>query len=166
MNARSVRLRESRRIEDFLPVMHEVELGDRFLLSMLHWCGFGSRSTPLDFWQVFLIEIAAEQAGVTGLYRPPISDARIFWIGWFGVRPKFRRQGIGREVLRLVRERARMLDGQELWVYTGVTDHAALRLYSSNGFEQLGPGASHAPGLTMEPSDIVFRLRLSEPSTA
>ena len=162
----SVHLAESRRIEDFLPVMREVEFGDRFLLSMLHWCGFGARSSPLDFWQVFLIKSESETAGVSGLYRPPASSDGIFWIGWFGVRPKFRRQGIGRDALRLLRARAKMLDGRELWVYTGATDDAALRLYSSAGFERLGPGALHAPGLTIEPSDIVFRLQLSEPSAA
>jgi hypothetical protein len=38
---------ETKDIQMFLPVMKEIDFGDRFLLSMLHWCGIGQRSTPI-----------------------------------------------------------------------------------------------------------------------
>jgi hypothetical protein len=38
-----VELVSTREIELFLPVMREVDFGDAFLLSMLHWCGIGKR---------------------------------------------------------------------------------------------------------------------------
>ena len=51
----TVELVETKEIQMFLPVMNEIDFGDRFLLSMLHWCGIGQRSTPLDYWKVFLL---------------------------------------------------------------------------------------------------------------
>ena len=67
----TVELVNTREIEMFIPVMKEIDFGDRFLLSMLHWCGIGRRSTPLDFWQVFLLRAQGEVVGVSGLYRQP-----------------------------------------------------------------------------------------------
>jgi hypothetical protein len=48
----TVELIETKDTQMFLPVMKGIDFGDRFLLSMLHWCGFGQRSTPPDYWQV------------------------------------------------------------------------------------------------------------------
>lgn len=156
----NVQLIESRRLEDFLPIMQEVDFGDRFLLSMLHWCGFGARATPLDFWQVFLITSRAEINGVTGLYRPKGSSETVFWIGWFGIRPVFRRAGIGSAATRLLIDQATRLSCRELMVYTGASDAPALEFYPRLGFERLGPASIHAPSQTMDDSDIVFRLLL------
>jgi len=51
----TVELIETTEIEEFIPVIKEIDFGDRFLLSMLHWCGIGRRSTPLDYWKVLLV---------------------------------------------------------------------------------------------------------------
>jgi hypothetical protein len=53
----TVELITTKEIDLFLPIMRELaaDFGDPFLLSMLHWWGFGSRLAPLEFWQVFLI---------------------------------------------------------------------------------------------------------------
>jgi hypothetical protein len=37
----TVELVSTRQIELFLPILKEIDFGDRFLLSMLHWCGIG-----------------------------------------------------------------------------------------------------------------------------
>ncbi|MBS0657745.1 MAG: GNAT family N-acetyltransferase [Verrucomicrobia bacterium] len=156
-----VQLLESRRIDDFLPVMRELEHGDRFLLSMLHWCGFGQRSTKLDYWQVLLITHRAEVAGVTGLYRPPDSDSSVFWIGWFGVRPKHRRSGVASAAIELLVDRARRQGARELKVYTGAHDSAALAFYEGFGFDRIGVGSAHADGQPIEVTDVVFRMQLA-----
>jgi hypothetical protein len=93
----TVELTTTKEIELFLPLVKEVadDFGDPFLLSMLHWCGFGSRPAPLAFWQVFLIRTLAEVVGVSGLYRQPGSPAHLCWLGWFAIRQKFRRKGLG-----------------------------------------------------------------------
>src|SRR6266436_1726363 len=91
----TVELVETKEIQMFLPILKEIDFGDRFLLSMLHWCGIGRRSTPLEFWQVFLIRSDQEIVGVSGLYRQPGAPEHVCWLGWFAIRPKFRRQGFG-----------------------------------------------------------------------
>src|SRR6266446_6337041 len=54
-----VELLETKALRMFIHVTREIDFGDRFLLSMLHWCGFGRRSTPLDYWKVFLLRVRA-----------------------------------------------------------------------------------------------------------
>jgi ribosomal protein S18 acetylase RimI-like enzyme len=157
----TVELVETKEIQLFLPVMKEIDFGDRFLLSMLHWCGIGRRSTPLDYWKVFLLRAASEIVGVSGLYRQPGMAETVCWLGWFGIRPRFRRQGFGRNAIYALIEVARTLDCKEFWVYTGSSDHVAVGFYQSLGFELLGTAADCAPGLTMDDSDIVLRRTLS-----
>src|ERR1700732_5478315 len=90
-----VELITTKQIEMFIPILQEIDFGDRFLLSMLHWCGIGQRSTPLEYWQVFLIQAQCEIVGVSGLYRQPGMPSTICWLGWFAIRPQFRRHGFG-----------------------------------------------------------------------
>jgi RimJ/RimL family protein N-acetyltransferase len=144
-NGNTVELITTKEIELFLPVMKELadDFGDRFLLSMLHWCGIGSRPAPLEFWQVFLIQTGKETVGVSGLYRRSESPTHLCWLGWFAIRPKFRRKG--------------------LWVYTGASDEAARHFYTKLGFELLGSARDRAPGKTMDDSDIVLKLQLGAP---
>ena len=152
-----VELIPSRDIEHFLPVLREIDLGDRFLLSMLHWCGIGQRSSPLSYWQVYIIRNTSEIVGVTGLYQRPETEKHIYWLGWFGIRPQWRRQRLGSESVRRVIEKAKERGGRELWVYTGAADQPAVRFYLSLGFEVLGTATSTAPGQTMAESDIILK---------
>ena len=157
----TVELVETKEIQLFLPVMKEIDLGDRFLLSMLHWCGIGRRSTPLDYWKVFLLRAAGEIVGVSGLYRQPGMAQTVCWIGWFGIRPRFRRQGFGKRAMHALIDFARHIAVEELWVYTGSSDKIAINFYRGLNFEELGAAADWAPGRTMDNSDIVLRRILS-----
>jgi ribosomal protein S18 acetylase RimI-like enzyme len=152
-----VELVETKEIEEFIPVMKEIDFGDRFLLSMLHWCGIGRRSTPLDYWKVFLLRAGGEVVGVSGLYRQPGMLHNVVWVGWFGIRPRFRREGFGTSTMHALMDVARNMGYQELWVYTGSSDDAAVCFYKSLGFEVLGSAAGWAPGRTMVDSDIILR---------
>ena len=76
----TVELVETKEIQMFLPVMKEIDFGDRFLLSMLHWCGIGKRPKPLQFWEVFLLQAKAEIIGVCGLYRTPDTPPARIWV--------------------------------------------------------------------------------------
>jgi ribosomal protein S18 acetylase RimI-like enzyme len=147
-------------IEMFLPVMKEIDFGDRFLLSMLHWCGISQRSTPLDYWKVFLLRSAGQVVGVSGLYRQPGMPATVCWVGWFGIRPRFRRQGLGTRAMHSLWDFARSIACQELRVYTGSSDDIAVRFYKSLDFETLGTAARWARGQTMDDSDIILRRML------
>jgi len=157
---RSVELVDTKRIELFMPILKEVDFGDRFLLSMLHWCGIGHRSTPLDFWQVFLIRSAKEIVGVSGLYRQPETPEQLFWLGWFAIRPKFRRRGLGGAAIEAIKDYAPTVGCKELWVYTESSDQVAQSFYLSQEFELLGSASDYAHGQTMSDFDIVLRRRL------
>jgi ribosomal protein S18 acetylase RimI-like enzyme len=157
----TVELVETREIQLFLPVMKEIDFGDRFLLSMLHWCGIGRRSTPLDYWKVFLLRAEGDVVGVSGLYRQPGMAQHVCWIGWFAIRPRFRRQGYGKSAMCALIKFAQSIAAKELWVYTGSSDDIAVSFYKSLGFEVLGAAADWAPGRTMDNSDIVLRCILS-----
>ena len=161
-NSDTVELITTKEIELFLPLMKELadDFGDPFLLSMLHWCGFGSRLAPLEFWRVFLIRTRQEIVGVSGLYRRPGSLTHLYWVGWFAISPKFRRKGFGSAAIHGLVDHARTIGCKELWVYTGAPDKAARYFYTKLGFEVLGPAHSYAPGQTMDDSDIVLKLRL------
>jgi ribosomal protein S18 acetylase RimI-like enzyme len=155
-----VELVETKEIQEFIPVMKEIDFGDRFLLSMLHWCGFSRRSTPLDYWKVFLARARGDVVGVSGLYRQPGMPHNVCWIGWFGIRPRFRREGFGTRAIHALFDVTRSIGCQELWVYTGSSDDAAVCFYKSLGFEVLGSAADWAPDQTMDDSDIVLRRML------
>jgi GNAT superfamily N-acetyltransferase len=155
-----VELVSTKEIELFLPLMREIDFGDAFLLSMLHWCGIGKRSRPLDYWQVFLLRAKTQIIGVSGLYRQPGMPSHVCWLGWFAIRPQFRRQGLGSAAIHAICRIARGAGSIELWVYTGCHDDVARSFYLSLGFEILGPASDYAPGRTMDDSDIILKLRL------
>jgi RimJ/RimL family protein N-acetyltransferase len=157
---KSVELFETKEIELFLPIMREIDFGDAFLLSMLHWCGIGKRSAPLEYWRVFLLRLKSEIVGVSGLYRQPGTPAHIYWLGWFAIRPQFRRQGFGTAAFHRLADLARNARSKELWVYTGSNDNVARTFYLSLGFEVLGRASDYAPRRTMDDSDIVLRRAL------
>jgi RimJ/RimL family protein N-acetyltransferase len=156
----TVELVSTKQIELFIPILKEIDFGDRFLLSILHWCGIGRRSTPLEFWQVFLIRSDREIVGVSGLYRQPGAPKHVCWLGWFAIRPTFRRQGFGTAAIHVLANYARTVDCKELWVYTGCTDEIARSFYTRLGFELIGSAVESAPGRTMDDSDIVMKRML------
>ena len=157
----TVKLVKTKEIEQFIPIMREIDFGDKFLLSMLHWCGIGHRSTPLDYWQVFLIQAHSEIVGVSGLYRQPSTAPAACWLGWFAIRPKFRRQGLGTAAIAAVCDFADNLAYKELWVYTDAADNVAIKFYTSLNFQLLGAARDCASGKTMADSDIILRRTLS-----
>jgi RimJ/RimL family protein N-acetyltransferase len=141
-------------------VADQAFVGDRFLLSMLHWCGIGHRSTPLDFWQVFLIRSAERIVGVSGLYRQPGTPKHVCWLGWFAIRPMFRRRGFGSAAIHVLAEYAETIDYKELWVYTDGANEPAKTFYSKLGFQLLGSVREYECGQTIDSSDVVLKLRL------
>ena len=156
----SVELFSTKEIELFLPLMREIDFGDEFLLSMLHWCGIGRRSKPLEYWQVFLVRSQNETVGVSGLYRQPGMPPDLCWLGWFAIRPKLRRRGLGSAAIDSLASHARTINCREIWVYTGADDHIARDFYISLGFEVIGPAHEWAHGKTTNLSDVVLRREL------
>ena len=79
-----VRLLESREISLFLPIMKELdEFPERFLLTMLRWCGYGRpRHQPLKVWYVYVGLLKDEPVGVTGIYCDDETPPGVCWVGW------------------------------------------------------------------------------------
>ena len=88
----------------------------------------------------------SEIVGVSGLYRQPGTPAHIYWLGWFAIRPQFRRQGFGTSAIHQLSYVARNGGSTELWVYTGSNNNTARTFYLSLRFEVLGPASDYAPG--------------------
>lgn len=162
----NVHLIQSRDIMLFLPVIQEVELGDRFLLSMLHWCGIGKRASELQLWEVYLTMDDAIPVGVCGLYQNPGMPTHLAWLSWLGIRESFRQRGVGSAMLASLVNLAQSKHGfSELWVYTDAKDKSVHRFYERAGFQFVGDGESIAPDVVMSPTDKVFRLSLDSAST-
>ena len=72
--------------------------------------------------------------GITGLYFYP-EDPESAWLGWFGIRQGFRRQGLGSEALRLVEETAAARGCRFARLYTDARNNAAaIAFYKANGY--------------------------------
>src|SRR5260221_13963800 len=136
---RTVELITTKEIDLFLPIMRELadDFGDRFLLSMLHWCGIGKRAKPLLFWEVFLLRANREILGVCGLYQMSETPASLAWLGWFGIRPAFRRRGYGSSAIHSLADRTRKMDCNVLLGSTGASDEEANHFSKKPSFPRL-----------------------------
>lgn len=144
-------------IVDFIPLLKELEFGDQFSLAMLRWCGIGQHDATISFWEVYIAKWAAESIGVMGLYQLADTPSHVVWMGWFGLRPQFRRQGRGTMMMDRLTEYARSFEFQELWVFTNYDNFAAISFYENYGFLRLGEAVDICPGKTHELSDIILR---------
>jgi len=150
---------DSQEIVDFLPLLKGLdELGDRFRLSMLHWCGHGQRATPLDYWRVHLVRQDGTTIGVCGLYRPPNESLDVFWLGWLGILRPYRRQRIASFILKRMHEEAQALGAKEIRVFTESRNAAVQTFYAKNGYTPMGVAAVFAPGQGCDPNDLVLRI--------
>jgi ribosomal protein S18 acetylase RimI-like enzyme len=87
--------------------------------------------------------------------------SHVCWLGWFAIRPQFRRQGFGTAAIHRLYDATRTAGSTELWVYTGLDDDVARSFYTRLGFEVLGPASEYAPGKTTDNSDIVLKRILA-----
>ena len=85
-------------------------------------------------YEYYLIEKDGVRVGVIGLYRYP-EDPESAWLGWFGIRKGFRRQGLGTEALRLFEEAAAERGCRFARLYTDAENNdAAIAFYKANGY--------------------------------
>ena len=77
--------------------------------------------------------------GIIGYYLPEV-DKNAAWLGWFAIKPEFRRKGYGEKaVIHLIgylKKRYPFLE--VLRAYTDITNIGALKFYKSMGFQQDG----------------------------
>lgn len=147
----------SRDFSDFEDVVGELApaFGDRFPDSIKNWCGIGSRPYPLPFWRVYLITVGGEHAGVAGLYRRDKDPADECWVGWFGLRRRFRGRGCAAAAIRALLELARIEGFRRIRVYTAADNESAIKVYERAGFKV--EGQKHAAtGRSADPDGVVL----------
>ena len=85
-------------------------------------------------YEYYLVLEAGECAGITGLYTCA-EDADSAWLGWFGIRDRFRRKGLGSKVLRAFETEAAARGFRFARLYTDAEDNdAAIAFYKANGY--------------------------------
>lgn len=77
-----------------------------------------------------------EIVGITGHY---ISYDKI-WLGWFGVKRKFRKHGLGKDILKATADIAYSFGYYKLSLYTSAKTEYVHRFYENNGFEEYRRG--------------------------
>jgi GNAT superfamily N-acetyltransferase len=140
------------------------ELGDRFLLAMLRWCGYGRpRFRPLREWHVYVGLLGNEPVGISGLYRETDIPGDLDWLGWFGVRPAYRRRGIGLRILQQTIEISASRNSTRIVLHTDPHGASVHRFYESAGFRRLGVSEDVLPESAFDNfdrGDLIFEYRI------
>jgi GNAT superfamily N-acetyltransferase len=81
---------------------------------------------------------SGEVVGLTGLYQDQ-KDEKTVWLGWFGVHPSSRKQGIGSFLLGYTIKEATRRGFSILKIYTSTdkSERAAHKVYEVYGFNKL-----------------------------
>lgn len=70
-------------------------------------------------------------------------------LGFFGVKKKYRHEGLGRSLLSRFTEEAKERNAHKIWLYTSPSLLPAVKLYISNGFVPEGFLRKHTHGLDL-----------------
>lgn len=107
--------------------------------------------TDNEYW---LLSVNGEYVGISGIYSLAI-DPSSAWLGWFGIIPRFQRQGFGRQAIMLYEERARQMGFKYARLYTGRFDNEiAKTFYEHNGYKEEYYNCPEDPGCEVEPLSI------------
>jgi ribosomal protein S18 acetylase RimI-like enzyme len=133
---------QSYQISDYTLIIEKLkdELGERFPHSIRSWCGLETRPYPLVNWNLYLAS-DVQGGSILGLYsyyQQPGDPPEKFWIGWLGVLPEYRRQGLATQFLAKVIHSVKVYRGEELWVHTDRSNIAAIQLYMQAGMSYWG----------------------------
>lgn len=72
--------------------------------------------------------------GISGVYADNTEEC---WLGWFGIRPEYRRRGYASSILKLQLEIMKNYGYKICRLYTNeVINNTAVKLYIKNGFEK------------------------------
>lgn len=100
-------------------------------------CGYFQYNYALkcgkDYWKYWLVYDDNDIVAITGLYSDfEITETNSIWLGWFGVRPKYRKQKIGTKVLKFTIDEAYKLTEKYpikyFRLYTSIDENATAQL--------------------------------------
>ena len=85
-----------------------------------------------DHVRYYLAKKDDKIVGITGIYYYDLNSA---WIAWYGILKKYRKQGLGRELLRSTTNLAASMGFKCIRLYTDFIDYQnAIHLYEKEGF--------------------------------
>lgn len=114
------------------------EVGEKWLWSSRLGFDDAKLANSIHAQNVELFEVMYEGsvAGIVELCRHTAKDIEI---SFFGLKPEFTGQGIGRDLMHLTMNHAWTVEAQKLWLHTCTFDHpAALKFYMGCGFQPTG----------------------------
>ena len=88
------------------------------------------------FMRYWIVDDGKDDVGMCGLYS---ADETACWLGWFGIRPGFRRRGYAAAMFRRMEDVARGMDYKEFRLYTDkVFNRVAYDMYVRRGMREDG----------------------------
>ena len=85
-------------------------------------------------YEYFLLYQNDDCVGITGIYNN-LDNQDSAWLGWFGIRERYRRHHLGSEALKIFEEMAVARGYQFARLYTDAENNdAAIAFYQSNGY--------------------------------
>ena len=87
---------------------------------------------------VYVACVGGHIAGVIGYARDYLSTDFSYWLGWFAVHDKFRRQKLGSRLLRRVEKDLKSIGKKKVFVSTEDSNTIAKSFYTRHGFRTEG----------------------------
>lgn len=105
------------------------------------------KTSEFEFW---LIKKDSDYIGTVGIYTLP-EDGESAWLGWFGILPQYRRQGIGSLAIAHYEKVARERGFRYARLYTNrLNNERAKSFYRANGYVEENYSCDYDPGTEIE----------------
>ena len=134
-------IREANRrdLKDILRIINEYERYDLEFARRYYKRFFSNKSDEItEKDKVYVAFFGEELAGVIGYCRDYFSTDYSYWLGWFVVKSKFRRNKIGTTLLGKVEKDLKARKKRKLFVSTEDYNAVAKSFYTKNGFRTEG----------------------------
>ncbi len=158
---------QSRNIYEYGPILEPLaeDFTELFYHAVLVWCNVISDSQPNLVWEVWLIKLNNESVGICGLYslgnlnkeNIPVNKNDIkceeLWLGWLGLIPKLRNNGLGQQILEHLIINAKKIGCKRLYSYVD-KNGAPLNFYKKHGFEVIGKVKEYCEKNEVDPDNF------------
>jgi ribosomal protein S18 acetylase RimI-like enzyme len=130
-----IRKATKRNLKDILGMIREYQRYDVEFARRYYERFFSYKSDEMtEKDEVYVALLDEEPVGVIGYCRDYFSTDYSYWLGWFIVRKKFRRNRIGTKLLRKVERDLKAMRKRKLFVSTEDNNKEAKSFYTANGF--------------------------------
>jgi ribosomal protein S18 acetylase RimI-like enzyme len=134
-----IRKATKRNLKDILRMIREYQQYDVEFARRYYERFFSYKSDEMtEKDEVYIALLDEEPVGVIGYCRDYFSTDYSYWLGWFIVRKKFRRNRIGTKLLRKVERDLKAMRKRKLFVSTEDNNKEAKNFYTANGFRTEG----------------------------